>query len=283
MKRTIYRGFTLIELLVVIAIIAILAGLLLPALANAKSKATGISCMSNNKQVVLAWLMYAGDNDGYLAGSLGEPRAGKVWVPGHLDFSSRRDNVDKSLLLDRKRGALLGKYLQNAEVFKCPSDKSTVKVGGETLPRIRSISMSQSFGRNPTQGGGAGQWLPYSSYLNYVKEGDMNRPGPSNLFVFLDEHPNSINDAAFAVKCDTRGASARMIDWPASYHGGAGGFAFGDGHAEIRKWVDKRTIVPHKNSNGMPSPPGGLNQAAPNSKDVEWMQERASAPRYAKR
>jgi len=181
-------------------------------------------------------------------------------------------------LLDPKRGALLGKYLQNAEVFKCPADKSTVRVGRETLPRIRSISMSQSFGRNPRQGGGAGQWLPYSSYRTYAKETDMGIPGASNLFVFLDEHPNSINDAAFAVKCDARGSSARMIDWPASFHNGAGGFAFGDGHAEIKKWLDPRTIVPHKNSNGMPSPPGGLNRAAPNSKDVEWMQDRASAP-----
>ena len=103
----------------------------------------------------------------------------------------------------------------------------------------------------------------------------MGIPGASNLFVFLDEHPNSLNDAAFAVKCDARGSSARMIDWPASFHNGAGGFAFGDGHAEIKKWLDPRTIVAHKNSNGFP---GGLNQSAPNSKDVEWMQDRASAP-----
>ena len=212
-----------------------------------------------------------GDNDGFLASGHGNP----IWVPGILNFQeNNRDNIDKDLLLNSKRGAMLGKYLKNPGVFKCPADKSFVNFKGKATPRVRSISMSQSFGKNPKQGGNAGKWLPFTLFYTYLKEGDMSVSGPSNLFVFLDEHPNSINDSGFAVECYS-GAKARFIDYPASYHNGAGGFAFGDGHAEIKKWIDSRTVV--EASFDGSTWPRVQHVSSPDNLDLAWIQERATA------
>ncbi|HOW66887.1 MAG TPA: type II secretion system protein [Candidatus Paceibacterota bacterium] len=251
-------AFTLIELLVVIAIIAILAGMLLPALAKAKTKAQGIFCMNNTKQITLAWLMYAEDNHDNVPDAF-------LWVEGSLNFTAgNTDNTNTQRLL---RGQL-GSTLQDPNVFKCPADRSTVKIGGRTHPRVRSISMSQSFGYSAS----VGTWLPASQYRTYKKTADMSDPPPTRLFVLVDEHPDSINDAAFAVQMSGQGASLRIIDFPASFHNGACGFGFADGHSEIKKWLDSRTKAKVQYTGTM-----SLNVSSPNNPDVVWMQERASA------
>lgn len=248
-------GFTLIELLVVIAIIAILAAMLLPALSYAKQQAQGTKCMSNLRQLTYGFLQYTADFNGYFpvndesqsSASDASGNATLAWIEGWLDYNASPDDTNV-LLLSVATNSMVGPYIKNPEVFRCPADPSC-NMGSSGLPRVRSVSMNQAIGPNkygaiidPTGGPAQGSWLPNTTYNVFIRESDVR--APANTWLLLDEHPDSINDGAFAVQMppNTNPKDTVWIDTPAKYHANGCGFTFLDGHSIIHRWQDPQGI-----------------------------------------
>lgn len=255
MKRKSTPAFTLIELLVVIAIIAILAGLLLPTLSLSKARAMGVACNNNIRQLAIAWSLYADDNDDFLVNNHGKPQTialRNTWANNVQDWGNSDDNTNLNYVTD----TLFSPYdNRSAGIYKCPADHAPAANG----PRIRSMSMNAMVG---DCGNLVDQFNPL--YVQFFKQSQIHNP--SGIFVFLDEHCDTINDGFFVNRLE----DYQWGNMPASYHNGAVNLSFADGHFESHRWTIAGTVRPP-----VQGAVGGTIPATPTA-DFEWLKQRTS-------
>ncbi len=263
----------------VIAIIAILAALLFPLLSRAKARALGFQCLNNNRQLMVAWRMYVEDSHDRLPSAKGGPSA---WMTGNLDYNPNNpSNWDPAA--DIMKSPLWPDCGKNAAIFKCPADPSVVTVAGKALPRVRSLSMLNWVGGRANAAGQPADmnWsntrrgTTSGEYRVYYRMSDFMTPGPAQVFVFVEEPMDRINDGFFVTDMLTYpGTTDDICDFPAQYHNGGANFSFADGHCAVKQW-STATVLARPAPNVVrtyPTPLTDFNQ------DVFWLMDHATRP-----